>query len=124
LGLKKQKKAMEVATSPGKALMMTAFMMWMSGSQLNIFTITTVSGALLNPVRGLITTNATFKNYEDADGHTNLLQPKLIYIALQLVALSVGLYKMSTMGLLPTNAGDFMNYLNFRTVVEVSGVAI
>jgi len=124
LAAKKQKKAMEVAMSPGKALGMTAFMMYMSGSQLNIFTITTVSGALLNPIRGLFAMNATFRNFEDPDGHTSLLQPKLVFVGMQLVALAVGLYKMSTMGLLPTTAADFMDSIQFKENVESVGQPI
>jgi Protein of unknown function (DUF1077) len=33
----KQKRAMELAVAPGKNLMMNAFMMYMSGSSINIF---------------------------------------------------------------------------------------
>ncbi|GMI53665.1 hypothetical protein TeGR_g797, partial [Tetraparma gracilis] len=119
---KKSRLAMDVALGPGKSLGMTAFMMWMSGKQLNIWTINTLSGALTSPVRALRGTRQLFRPYEDPDG--SLLQPKAAFVALNLVALGAGLYKMSTMGLLPTTAADFMGGLSFKEMEEVSGVAL
>eukprot|EP00519_Triparma_laevis_P002480 CAMPEP_0182506186 /NCGR_PEP_ID=MMETSP1321-20130603/20728_1 /TAXON_ID=91990 /ORGANISM="Bolidomonas sp., Strain RCC1657" /LENGTH=75 /DNA_ID=CAMNT_0024711865 /DNA_START=276 /DNA_END=500 /DNA_ORIENTATION=- len=60
----KNKKAMELALSPGKSLMMTAFMLYMSGSHLNIFTISTTSMALLNPLKGILSTKNQFERFE------------------------------------------------------------
>ena len=61
-----------------------------------------------------------------ADGHTSLLLPKLLYVALNLVFLGMGLYKCSSLGLLPSTAADFVSRLptSIASQAEVSGVPL
>lgn len=44
---------MEIGLAPGKSLFMTAFMMYMSGSGVQIFSIMITAMALLNPLKNL-----------------------------------------------------------------------
>jgi hypothetical protein len=94
--------------------------------------------ALINPVKAILGTNDAFKgfgksttssdegNKEDGgsgtataaisaeaeeEGHVDLRLPKLIYISIQLIALAMGLYKCSTMGLLPLTSADWTSYI-------------
>ncbi|GMH81479.1 hypothetical protein TL16_g08943, partial [Triparma laevis f. inornata] len=106
----KQKKAMELAMSPGKSLMMTAFMLYMSGSHLNIFTISTTSMALLNPLKAILSTPQQFSRFESGT-EEKFYQAKAVFIAMNLVALSVGIYKLLKMGLLPNKAGDWGDWV-------------
>ena len=51
----KLKKAQEVAWSPGKNFMMTAFMLWMSGQGVHIFSIMITFYAVYNPLKSAFT---------------------------------------------------------------------
>lgn len=97
----KLKKAWEVALAPVKSLPMTFIMMYMSGNTLQIFSIMMVMMAFKNPIMGLINTNQAFERFETDSNKHQMLQVKLVYIAMQLVALAVGVWKINGMGLLP-----------------------
>lgn len=97
----KLKKAWEVALAPVKGLPMTAIMMYMSGNSLQIFSIMMVLMAFKNPVMGLLATNQAFERFQSDGNRAQILQVKLAYVAMQLLALGVGVWKVNAMGLLP-----------------------
>lgn len=97
----KVKKAWEVALAPVKGLPMTAIMMYMSGNSLQIFSIMMVFMAFKNPLMGLVTTNQAFERFYTQSNAGQLLQVKLVYVAMQILALAVGVWKINQMGLLP-----------------------
>ncbi|KID92217.1 hypothetical protein MGU_01128 [Metarhizium guizhouense ARSEF 977] len=97
----KLKKAWEVALGPVKALPMTVIMMYMSGNSLQIFSIMMVFMAFKNPIAGLMATNQAFERFNTEKNAAQILQTKLVYVAMQLVALGVGIWKVNSMGLLP-----------------------
>ena len=76
--------------------------------------MSTTSMALLNPVKALLSTNATFRRFESPSGDSSLLQQKGIFVALNLVALAVGMYKMNSMGLLPMTTADWTDWIDQR----------
>ena len=45
---------------------------------------------------------------------------KLIFIAMNMVAMSAGLYKMSLMGLLPNTPSDWMSFLAVPPNVQIA----
>jgi hypothetical protein len=97
----KLKKAWEVALGPVKALPMTMIMMYMSGNSLQIFSIMMVFMAFKNPIAGLMATTQAFERFATENNGSQILQTKLVYVAMQLVALGVGVWKVNSMGLLP-----------------------
>lgn len=97
----KLKKAWEVALAPVKALPMTFIMMYMSGNSLQIFSIMMVFMAFKNPIMGLANTNQAFERFQTETNAGKILQTKLVYVVMQLVALGVGIWKVNGMGLLP-----------------------
>ncbi len=97
----KVKKAWEVALGPVKGLPMTFIMMYMSGNSLQIFSIMMVFMAFKNPITGLIGTNQAFERFETQSNRAKMLQVKLAYVAMQLLALGLGIWKVNAMGLLP-----------------------
>uniref|UniRef100_A0A7S1YWL0 ER membrane protein complex subunit 4 n=1 Tax=Trieres chinensis TaxID=1514140 RepID=A0A7S1YWL0_TRICV len=119
---KKQAKAMSIATSPGKQILMNGFMMYMSGKTLNIFSISITSMAVMNPIMSILSVNNTFKVFEDPDGKVDLQMPKMIFMALNLVWLFVGLYKMSSMRLLPTTSADWSGTVVWKELMEISSI--
>ena len=115
------KSAMALATAPGKQLMMTAFMLWMSGNSLQIFSIMMLGMALWTPVSEIFNIQTKFARY--ADSGVDMTLPKLTFIAMNLAGLAVGLYKCNTMGLLPTSSADWIDPA-VRAAVQVSGGGI
>lgn len=97
----KLKKAWEVALGPIKSLPMTAIMMYMSGNSLQIFSIMMVFMAFKNPIMGILATNQAFERFETETNKAKIVQVKLAYVVMQLVALALGIWKVNSMGLLP-----------------------
>lgn len=114
---KHKAKAMALAMNPGKQIGMNAFMMYMSGKTLNIFSISVTSSAIMTPIKGLFSVEKTFANL-DLDSSV----PKLIFVACNLVWLVLGLYKMSSMRLLPTTSADFADSIVFKDMMEASSI--
>ena len=119
---KKGQMAMGLATSPGRSLMMNAFMMYMSGSNLNMWTISTLGMAIMTPLKSLFGINSQFAKFEDSDGKVNLQTPKMIFLVLNLIWLFIGLYKMSKMRLLPTYSSDWSGRIVWKEMMEVSSI--
>jgi len=97
----KLKKAWEVALAPVKNLPMTGIMMYMSGNSLQIFSIMMVFMAFKGPIMGIVGTNQAFERFESESNRSKMLQVRLAYVAMQLVALALGVWKVNSMGLLP-----------------------
>ncbi|CAK7211197.1 hypothetical protein SEUCBS140593_001087 [Sporothrix eucalyptigena] len=97
----KVKKAWEVALGPIKNLPMTAIMMYMSGNSLQIFSIMMVFMAFKNPIVGILGTQQTFERFETPGNRGQILQVKLAFVAMQILALALGVWKINGMGLLP-----------------------
>jgi len=114
---KKQAKAMSIAMKPGQSILMNAFMMYMSGKQLNIFSISTTSSAILTPITSLAQLDKPFKNLD-----TGNQLPKLLYALLNIVWLAVGLYKMSSMRLLPTTSADWADRVVWKDMMEATSI--
>eukprot|EP01035_Chromulina_nebulosa_P019528 gene19528-25425_t len=117
----KQRQVMSIATSPGKSLFTTAFMLWMSGSSIQIFSIMTTGMALVNPIKALFSIKSVFVTFEKEE-KIDLLLPKLIFIALQILSIAVALYKCSTMGLLPLTSADWTSLIPDKTYLEVAAI--
>jgi len=116
----KLKKAWEVALAPVKQLPMTAIMMYMSGNSLQIFSIMMVVMAFKNPVMGLMATQQAFERFETAGTKEKLLMVKAVYVAMQLLALALGVWKVNGMGLLPTTTSDWLAWETAREPLEVA----
>src|SRR3954466_1854537 len=84
----KVKKAWEVALGPVKGLPMTGIMMYMSGNSLQIFSIMMVFMAFKNPIMGILATNQAFERFQTDSNSGKILQAKLAYVLMQLLALA------------------------------------
>ncbi|KAH8678768.1 hypothetical protein BGZ60DRAFT_250787 [Tricladium varicosporioides] len=116
----KLKKAWEVALAPVKQLPMTAIMMYMSGNSLQIFSIMMVVMAFKNPVMGLVATNQAFEKFESEGTKAQLLMVKAVYVAMQILALALGVWKVNGMGLLPTTRSDWLAWETARDPMEIA----
>ena len=118
LDAKKKARAMSVASAPGKQILMNAFMMYMSGNQLNIFSISITSSAILSPLTSLFSVSKTFRQLDGVD----LQLPKLIFIGLNLVWFAMGMYKMGSMKLLPTTSADWTGSVVWKELMESTSI--
>ncbi|CAL3971366.1 unnamed protein product [Diplocarpon coronariae] len=116
----KLKKAWEVALAPVKQLPMTAIMMYMSGNSLQIFSIMMVVMAFKNPLMGLMGTNQAFERFESEGTKAQLLMVKAVYVAMQVLALALGVWKVNGMGLLPTTRSDWLAWETRRVPMETA----
>ena len=115
---KRQAQAMALATKPGQQVLMNAFMMYMSGSTLNIFSISVTSMSIISPVTSIFQVENIFSKLEEVDTQ----MAKLIYIALNLVWLAIGMYKMSSMRLLPTTSADWADSIVWKDMMELTSI--
>ena len=119
--------AMNTALAPGKQLLMTGFMLWMSGNTLQIFSIMMLGMALYQPLQRMLNVQAEFARYTStaangsgAGSGVNLLLPQLVFVACNLAGVGLALYKCQSMGLLPTSSADWLS-TRVRPAVEFSG---
>ena len=111
------KKSWDIALGPLRQVPMNLFIMYMAGNSISIFPIMMVGMLFLRPVKALLTIQSTFKLIE---GTQHLLQ-KLIYLLGNLLGLALALYKCQSMGLLPTHASDWLDFVDPQQRVEYSG---
>lgn len=97
----KIKKAWEVALAPAKQLPMNAIGMYMTGNSLQIFSIMMVFMLFKTPIQAILNINNVFIRFESEGTKQRLLGVKLVYVATNLLALSLGIWKVNGMGLLP-----------------------
>ncbi|KAF5936359.1 hypothetical protein HYC85_027488 [Camellia sinensis] len=103
-------KAWEMAQAPFKNLLMMGFMMWMAGSTVHLFSIGITFSALWQPISALQGVGKVFAPYKDSK--VDLLAPKLLFIALNLGGLALGVWKLNSLGLLPTHTSDWVSSLS------------
>ena len=120
-----EKKAFELAMSPVKSFFMTGFMLWMSGSSVGIFSMMMTYMALSSPIKAIASVSTVFSGLAKSAKLTTGSEPsfilqKLLYLALQCVALGLGLWKLKTLGLLPTKWSDVFGHMPVRTPLHVS----
>ncbi|KAF2237018.1 hypothetical protein EV356DRAFT_512292 [Viridothelium virens] len=114
----KLKKAWELAIAPAKQLPMNGIMMYMSGNSLQIFSIMMVWMLFKNPINAILNINPTFARFETEGTKTNMLLVKIAYIATNLLALALGIWKVNGMGLLPTTRSDWLAWEAQREPLE------
>lgn len=100
---------------------MNFIMMYMSGNTLQIFSIMMVFMLFQNPLRALASVGATFRRFDNESTHARLWAVKGVYVALQVVALAVGVWKVNGMGLLPNRRSDWLAWEGVRGSREVVG---
>jgi hypothetical protein len=120
----KLKKASELSWSPAKSFMMTGFMLWMSGSGVHIFSIMITGQAMYTPVKQMLAVQKAFAPFNDPNfgspEKASLMMSKVTFVLLNILAMCGGLYKMSTMGLLPTTQSDWTGFLAVPPSVQFS----
>ncbi|KAJ2236973.1 hypothetical protein H4R99_001292 [Coemansia sp. RSA 1722] len=118
------KKAWEVAMGPAKTLPMQAFMAWMSGTGVSIFSILITGMILMTPFKTIMSVQKTFAPLERvAKGSSqklDLTMQKAAFIAINVAGILFGIYRLSIMGLLPTASSDWLAFIPAKAYSELS----
>ncbi|GAA5846117.1 hypothetical protein JCM5353_004660 [Sporobolomyces roseus] len=132
-------KAWEVALAPAKSVPMQAFMMYMTGGGIQVFSVMSVWFLLKQAFAGILSVQKVFLPYTTAKTATptpgantsdaepqSFFQQKAVYLLCQLGLLGVGLWKLNSMGLLPTHESDWIHFGTYsdwkREVIDTSHV--
>jgi len=110
----KLKKAWEIAIAPAKQLPMNAIGMYMSGNSLQIFSIMMVFMLFKGPIQAIINIQNVFARFETEGTKQQIIMVKLVYIAMNLLAMGLGIWKVNGMGLLPTTRSDWLAWETAR----------
>ena len=105
--------------APAKQIPMQGFMLYMSGSGVQIFSMMVVGMLLTNPLKAIMTITNAFAPYSTPGKSNDLLLHKLAFIACQLACVGLGIYKCWSMGLLPTASSDWLAWREPRTVSTI-----
>jgi hypothetical protein len=118
----KLKKAWDVALSPAKSIPMNAFMLWMAGSGIQIFSIMITVMLLFQPIRAMMNTQTTFTPFKAIVGRSgvDLTLPKIVFLLMNMASMMMGMYKLTSMGLLPTSSSDWLAFLPHKQMAEYS----
>jgi ER membrane protein complex subunit 4 len=113
------KNAMAVAMGQIQQVGMGAFTMWMFvGNRLNIWSVFFLIQMGTGPFRNLLSTNTIFSRFEDPG--VDLIIPKLIYIAINLVGCAFFFYKLRVMGLMPITSSDWVSLIPIQQHIDYS----
>ncbi|KAA0155011.1 hypothetical protein FNF29_02154 [Cafeteria roenbergensis] len=104
-----RKVASSIAWSPSRNLLMYMFMMWMTGSQLNVYTIFILQPLIMGPVTAIATMSKQFEVV--ADVGLNLTPFRLTYLFFVSLGFCLVAYKMYQLGLLPVTSADWITLL-------------
>ncbi|KAJ3122033.1 hypothetical protein HK098_003163 [Nowakowskiella sp. JEL0407] len=124
----KMKKAWEVVLGSARSIPMNAFMLYMSGNGVQIWSILVTVMLLWNSLKAIAGVQSAFERFATTPtritGLSSLLQDPLLpvklgYIGVNLLNFFLGVYKCSAMGLLPVES-DWMQFLEEKIVLENS----
>ncbi|KIR24806.1 endoplasmic reticulum protein [Cryptococcus deuterogattii 99/473] len=121
----RMKRAWDLALSPAKSLPMQAIMLYFSGSGIQIFSLGMIFMLLTQPIFAVLNIFQAFEPFRptpsamprkgvkvaaEESTYAPLIGPMVIYVACQGLVLALGLYKCSSMGILPTGSGDWLHF--------------
>ncbi|WVF71468.1 hypothetical protein IAT40_006273 [Kwoniella sp. CBS 6097] len=135
----KMRRAWDLALSPAKSLPMQAIMLYFSGSGVQIFSLGMIFMLLTGPITAVFNIFRAFESLRPTPissspsagssssrrststsvsdsktvqepSYAPLAMPMIAYIASQGLVLALGLWKCSSMGILPTGSGDWLHF--------------
>eukprot|EP00755_Sulcionema_specki_P038748 Sspe_Gene.111470::Locus_93557_Transcript_1_1_Confidence_1.000_Length_499::g.111470::m.111470 len=111
----KKKMLWEFATAPKNHIFMHLFLLWMVGNDINIFTIMFTGQVIYSSVSAILGVSHAFEQIIDSserDGELRdeVFNAQITYLGFQLATLAIGLYKCYNLGLVPTNAVDWVDH--------------
>ncbi|EGV65225.1 hypothetical protein PSN45_002634 [Yamadazyma tenuis] len=115
----KNRKAWEMAVGPAKSIPMNLVMSYMTGNSLQMIPIMMTLMLFLNPLKAIFNdTNKMFKHLETEKNSAVILQAKLVFVVCQLACMSIGIWKLNSMGLIPKSDADWLSFKKPTTFAE------
>lgn len=106
-----------IALGPWKQLPLNLLVLWMAGNTISLFPIMMVGMMFVRPVQTLFSYKDVFDRLR---GDQAVLQ-KVVFILANLVGIALAVYKFNSMGLLPTSQSDWLEFMEARENLELSG---
>jgi hypothetical protein len=128
------KKAWDLALSPAKSIPMNAFMLYMSGNSVQIFSIMVTVMLLWNSANAILNSMTSFEQFSNQEKQVGMLQtltslinsklhfPVLVFVLMNSANFALGVWKCGSMGLLPTTTSDWLSFMEPKSMLEL-GVA-
>eukprot|EP00750_Incisomonas_marina_P007379 INCI14889.1.p1 GENE.INCI14889.1~~INCI14889.1.p1 ORF type:complete len:199 (+),score=27.74 INCI14889.1:53-598(+) len=98
---------MAIAKKPFGSIFMIAFMCWITGASMHIFSIMQLFMVFSNAVSAILNTPAAFKNV----GHPNPFKYYVIFIGIHLLTLAPAIYKAQMLGFVPYKSSHWTSIL-------------
>ncbi|KAG7192381.1 uncharacterized protein KQ657_001780 [Scheffersomyces spartinae] len=116
----KKKKIWEIAYAPAKAIPMQLIMGYFMGNGLQIIPIMMTFNLLISPLKAIfMETGPAFAPFEDTPGlHVEVGTAKFMFIVCQLLNMSIGIYKLYGMGLIPHTESDWLDWKHIVAIKE------
>lgn len=76
------------------------------------------SSSFKNPIQAISQTNMAFTRFESPGTRSQMLGIKAVYVLMQCLLLGLGIYKVNSMGLLPTTRSDWLAWEYERQPLE------
>ncbi|KAI8141197.1 hypothetical protein BJV82DRAFT_619661 [Fennellomyces sp. T-0311] len=114
----KIRRAWDVAWSPAKSIPMNAFMLYMTGNGVQIFSVMITAMLFFQPAKAIMSIQQTFSRFDSKEAAAELMVPKLVFLGLHILTMLLGVYKVNAMGLLPTTTSDWLAFLPHKQVLE------
>ena len=106
----RNKRLWHMALGPLLQVPWMLFTMWLSGNDISIYSIMTVSGGLWGPVETLLSINSTFKAMDGNKSTGDNFLQKIVYILGNLVGIALAIYKFLSMGIIPSYDSDWLAF--------------
>ncbi|KAG0367203.1 hypothetical protein BGZ54_004236 [Gamsiella multidivaricata] len=103
---------------------MQGFMLWMSGNSVQIFSVAITAMLMFSPIKAVLNMSQVFERYETVSPvkvsflESKLALPKLTFVAMQILTILLGMWKLNSMGLLPTSHSDWLAFLDPKVPLE------
>ena len=120
----RQKMAWRLVQGQAGGLPQQMFMMWMSGSQVHIFSIMMVVMSWRQPLNSFLGMSANFARFEDKDVESQFIWQKVAYLACNLASAGLALYQLQRLGLLPTSDSDWLEFYEQSEPMEYSAGSV
>jgi len=115
----KLKRAAEIAKSPFSMVVLYGLLFFLIPNAPSIYSLSFAFLALFNPIKQAFSVRTAFAGLHDEKNGTAILGYQAMYVALNLFFAGLALWKISKMGLLPTNDADWIAFYGVPQPVDI-----
>jgi len=111
------KRSWDIALAPTKQIPLNFIVMYMAGNSISLFPLMMIGVLFMRVIKVLFSINATFALITGS----HAIPQRIVFLLGNLGTLALVVYKCSSMGLLPTYASDWLDFVEPAHRVEYSG---